>query len=241
MNIRTIIVDDEALAIAELKEMLRPHSIIEIIASPDRAEKAIEIIEKEKPDLLFLDVNMPGMNGFELLENLRYIPDVVFVTAYDHYAIRAFEVSALDYLVKPVNPKRLSESIERVQQRRAAMTADMPSRETIAMDSKIFVKDGETCHFIHLNEITYIENIGNYVRIHFGGHKTMMHRSLSYLESRLPEKGFFRANRREIFNLKQIAKIEPWFNSTLRVELKNGNFIEMSQRRSTRFREMMGL
>lgn len=238
MSLKAILIDDEPLAILELKQLLKSHPGVEIIATAGRADEAISLIEKHNPDLIFLDINMPGMNGFELLEELSNMPRVIFVTAYDAYAIKAFEVNALDYLMKPVNPQRLSEALARVEARGKKLTTKI---KELALDKRIFIKDGDHCYFADLSEIFLIESVGNYARIYFKTERPLMHRSLNYLEERLPSKVFFRANRQTIFNVQYIKHIEPYFNSTLLIELKSGHRIEMSQRQSAKFRNMMDL
>jgi two-component system LytT family response regulator len=238
MPIKAILIDDEPLAILELQQLLKTHPEVEITATSARADEAIELIEKHNPDLIFLDINMPGINGFELLEELSKMPQVIFVTAYDAYAIKAFEVNALDYLMKPVNPQRLAEAIARVEAHNKKVTKKI---KELDLDKRIFIKDGDHCYFADLSEIYLIESVGNYARIYFKTEKPLMHRSLNYLEERLPSKVFFRANRQNIFNLQYIKNIEPYFNSSLLVELKSGHRIEMSQRQSAKFRSMMDL
>lgn len=237
MPIRTIIVDDEPLAVAELATLLKLHPEIEVSATADRVESAVPAIRELAPDLVFLDINMPGKNGFELLEELDSAPLVIFVTAYDEYAIRAFEVNALDYILKPVNPQRLAEAVEKIKKQLAS--PEIPVR--LPLDKRIFIKDGEQCFFIEIGEIFLIESVGNYARIHFQDKKPMLHKSLNQLEEKLPAEFFFRANRQFIFNLRFVRNIVPFFNNTLQVELQNGVKIEMSQRQSIQFRQTAGI
>jgi two-component system LytT family response regulator len=166
------------------------------------------------------EYNMPGKNGFEFLEELEEVNEVIFVTAYDQFAIKAFEVNALDYLLKPLNPNRLAEAIERFLSKN--QKKDSPESDRLSSDKKIFEKDGVHCHFMPLTSIFLLESVGNYVRVHYEDQKPLLHKSLSYLESKLPESLFFRGNRQSIFNLNFIKRIEPYFNSTLLIELKSG-------------------
>lgn len=232
-------IDDEILAIRELETMLKAFPELEIIGSSDRATKAVEQINSLKPDLIFLDINMPGMNGFELLEKLDEAPEVIFVTAYDEFAIQAFEVNALDYILKPVNPERLKDAVNKVQ-KKAAKDKSIES-EKLGVDKKIFIKDGEKCYFVPVKDIFLIESEGNYVRVFFDNKKPLLHKSLTYMESRLVEDVFFRANRQYILNLNFIKNIEPYFNSTLLIEMQNGQKIDLSQRQSVKFREITGV
>ena len=239
MNKKCYLVDDEILAIRELETMLKAFPELEIIGSSDRATKAVEQINSLKPDLIFLDINMPGMNGFELLEKLDEAPDVIFVTAYDEYAIQAFEVNALDYILKPVNPERLKDAINKVQKK--TIKEKSLESEKLGLDKKIFIKDGEKCYFVPVKDIFLIESEGNYVRVFFDNKKPLLHKSLTYMESRLAEEVFFRANRQYILNLNFIKNIEPYFNSTLLIEMQNGQKIDLSQRQSVKFREITGV
>ncbi len=239
MSLKTIIVDDEPLAVAELVAMLKKFEVIEVVATCSNSLDAIRQIEMHQPQLLFLDINMPEKNGFELLEELETAPDVIFVTAYDQFAIKAFEVNALDYILKPVNPERLSEAIEKIQKRAQATTTNAPRELTI--DKRIFIKDGEQCFFVPLSEVFLIESVGNYARVFYQQRKPLLHKSLNYLEEKLPDEFFFRASRQYIFNVNFIKDIIPYFNSTLQVELQNGTKIDISQRQSVKFKEKMGV
>lgn len=235
---KAIIVEDSKLARTELKHLLKSVETVEIIGEAENAEVAKEKIEKLVPDLIFLDIHMPGKTGFDLLEDLEYIPRVIFTTAYDEYAIQAFEHNALDYLQKPVKMERLVQAVEKVQQ--SLRNEEVKSSENkLSLSDQVFVKDGENCWFIDLSEIRHFEVYGNYTRIHFEDQTPLIPRSLSYMESRLDEKYFFRANRQEIINLKWIEKIEPWFSGTIRVYLKGGQTVDVSRRQSILFKEIM--
>jgi len=233
------IVDDELLAIIELETLLKAHQSLEIIGKNERAIQAIEDINKVKPDLIFLDINMPGMNGFELLENLDEVPEVIFVTAYDDYAIKAFEVNALDYILKPINPDRLKDALLKMDRKLKEDNKNV--QDKIGLDKKIFIKDGENCYFVPIKDIFLIESEGNYVKVYFENKKPLLHKSLTYMDNRLPEDVFFRANRQYIINLNFIRHIEPYFNSTLLIEMQNGQKIDLSQRQSVKFRDMTGV
>jgi two-component system LytT family response regulator len=238
MTIKTILIDDEPLAIAELQRMLQKFQFIEVIATATNANDAIDKITKHKPDLIFLDINMPGKSGFELLESLDESPFVIFVTAYDQYAIKAFEVSALDYILKPINPNRLEEAVEKLRKK---ITVQQQPETKLSIDKRIFIKDGEQCHFVPLSDIFLIESVGNYARVYYRDKKPLLHKSLSYLEEKLPESYFFRAARQHIINISFIKNINPYFNNTLQVELQNGTKIDISQRQSVRFKEITGI
>jgi two-component system LytT family response regulator len=202
------------------------------------ARDAIEKIQRLRPHLVFLDINMPGKSGFDLLSELDETPEVIFVTAYDQFAIKAFDVNALDYLLKPVNPDRLAEGISKIKKR----FLDVPSAsEKLTIQKRIFIKDGEQCFFVPLSEIFFIESVGNYARVYYQDKKPLLHKSLNYLEDRLPEEFFFRASRQQIFNISFVKNIVPYFSNTLRVELQGGIKIDLSQRQSVKFKEKMGI
>ncbi len=178
------LVDDELLALEELKVLLLPFEDFEIVGFSERVDKAISECNALKPDLIFLDINMPGKDGFEFLESLEEMREVIFVTAYDQFAIKAFEVNALDYLLKPLNPNRLADAIHRFRSR--VQTLENPSEKRLSADKKIFIKDGEKCHFVPISKIYLLESVGNYVRVFYENQQPLLHKSLSYLEQKLP-------------------------------------------------------
>ncbi|WP_153800088.1 LytR/AlgR family response regulator transcription factor [Foetidibacter luteolus] len=242
MSIKAIIVDDERLARNELKKLLQDFGDIEVIDEAGNVDEGIEKIETQNPDLIFLDIQMPGKTGFDLLTELEKAPHVVFTTAYDDYALKAFEVNALDYLLKPVEPRRLADAIQKVQfeiQKENAGVNGMANRGPLTDNDQVFVKDGERCWFVKLGEIRLFESVGNYAKVFFGTNKPLILKSLNALEERLDDRMFFRANRKHIINLRWIEKIEPYFNGGLLVELKGGEKIEVSRRQTVKFKEMM--
>jgi len=235
---KAIIVDDERLARKELTKLLSEFPHIEIIKECDSAEEAIVEVDKLKPDVVFLDIHMPGKDGFGVLEELDYTPHVIFVTAYDEYAIKAFEVNALDYLLKPIQTDRLKEAISKINIEPA--DANLNS-DKLGENHQVFVKDGEKCWFVRLGDVPMFESEGNYVRVYFDNHKPLILKSLNNLANKLDENTFFRANRKFIINLKWVDKIESWFNGGLMVKLKNGEQIEISRRQASKFKEMKSL
>jgi two-component system LytT family response regulator len=241
---KALIIDDERLARVELKRLLEPHKEISIAGEAVNADDAIKKIDELKPDLIFLDIQMPGKTGFELLEELDSVPEVIFTTAYDEYALKAFEYNAMDYLLKPIEPKRLDETIKKLisKFKIASVPGDseMPSSILTELD-QVFVKDGERCWFVKLNNVRLFESEGNYVRIFFDDNKPLILRTLNYLEERLDPKTFFRASRKHIVNLKWIENIEPWLNGGLLVKLKGGNKVEVSRRQAVKFKEKLSL
>jgi len=241
---RAIIIDDERLARAELRKLLQDFPEVEVIDEAANADEAITKIDSLQPDLVFLDIQMPGKTGFDLLSELERAPHVIFTTAYDEFALKAFEVSALDYLLKPVEPKRLADAIQKLQLaevKDAKPTAENTNNSILGEHDQVFVKDGERCWFVKLSEIRLFESVGNYAKVFFGPNKPLILKSLNALEERLDEKYFFRANRKHIVNLRMIEKVEPYFNGGLLLELKGGEKIEVSRRQTVKFKEMMSL
>lgn len=241
MSLKAIIVDDERLARAELKKLLQAFPDINIIDEAANAEEGVEKIETQNPDIIFLDIQMPGKTGFDLLSDLEKAPHVIFTTAYDEYALKAFEVNALDYLLKPIEPKRLADAVHKLQDEihKERIGINGTNRGPLTEVDQVFVKDGERCWFVKLNEIRLFESVGNYAKVFFGNNKPLILKSLNSLEERLDDRVFFRANRKHIINLRWIEKIEPYFNGGLLVELKGGEKIEVSRRQTVKFKEMM--
>jgi two-component system LytT family response regulator len=231
---KTLIVDDERLARNELR--------IEIVGEAANSEEALEKIDQLGPELLFLDIQMPGKNGFELLSSIEgNVPDVIFTTAYDEYALKAFEFNALDYLLKPIDSTRLAEAINKVEDYQQHEIKRKENVKLLTTEDQVFVKDGEKCWFVKLGKIRLFESMGNYVRLHFDDQKPLILKSLNALDEKLDPHAFFRANRKHIINLQWIEKIEPWFSGGLQVTLKGGEKIEISRRQAIRFKEMMSL
>ncbi len=239
--IRTLLVDDEPLALLELESMLKHHAEIEIVGFAHSGGEAIAKIQDLQPELLFLDISMPDKSGFDILQDADYAPHVVFVTAYDTYAVKAFEVNALDYLLKPVNTDRLSETIQKIVKHIQTPKVAGTRTEPLSIDKRIFIKNGDRCYFVPLSDIYLIESVGNYARLYFHDNRPLMHKSLNYLEEKLPTTHFFRANRQHIINIHCIKNISPFFNNTLQVEMLNGYTVEISQRQSVIFKELMGI
>lgn len=244
MTKRAIIIDDERLARNELKKLLTDFPELEVIAEASNAAEGIEKIETLQPDVIFLDIQMPGKTGFDMLAELNHVPDVIFTTAYDEFALKAFEVNAFDYLLKPIEPKRLTETIQKLFNTPDPQTAngtDIVHRGMLREHDQVFVKDGERCWFVKLSEIRLFESVGNYAKVFFGGNKPLILKSLNALEERLDNKVFFRANRKHIVNLRMIEKVEPYFNGGLLLEIQGGEKIEVSRRQAVKFKEMMSL
>ncbi len=246
MSMKALIIDDERLARKELATLLEKHDQIEIVGEAANADEAEALIAEKHPDLLFLDINMPGRSGFELLEALDNAPHVIFVTAYDEHALKAFQVNALDYLLKPIDPERLDAALNKLSTA-TALEPGMPQREILRESDQIFLKDGEKCWFVTLKDVRYFESEGNYVRVRFDDQKPLVLRSLNKLEEKLDPLVFFRANRKHIINLRWVESIEPWFSGGLMVKLKHkgkdgqSETIEVSRRQAARFKELLSL
>lgn len=242
---KALIIDDERLARAEMTSLLNEFNEIEILGEAKNATQAVELIKELKPDVIFCDVQMPGASGFDMLKELDEIPQVVFVTAYDEHAIKAFEINAIDYLLKPVDPDRLKETIDKLNESEDDFSTniDLTSRaeRKLNYEDRVFIKDGEKCFYIQLEEIRYFESKGNYVKVYFNKSKPMILRSLNSLEDRLNPEQFFRANRKFIINLSWITQIENWFNGGLQVTLRDEEKIEISRRQAIKFKDIMSL
>jgi two-component system LytT family response regulator len=241
---KALLIDDERLARQELKNLLAPYTEIQIVGEANNAETAIESIKQLKPDVIFLDIQMPGKNGFELLEEISGVPEIIFVTAYDEYAIRAFEINALDYLLKPVQASRLAETVKKIFNKEHLDKVEGKEQEQTHVlndDDQVFVKDGEKCWFVKLTDIRLFESEGNYVRVYFDKNRPLILRSLNNLDGRLNNRTFFRASRKHIINLKWVESIENWFNGGLMVKLKNGEQVEISRRQAAKLKDIMSL
>ncbi len=241
---KALLIDDERLARNELRRLLAVHTDVEIVGEAVDVEDALEKIAALKPELLFLDVQMPGADGFSLLEKLEgAMPLVIFTTAYDEFAVKAFEFNALDYLLKPVDPSRLGAALEKLRVRAAkdAEGGDAAPRTRLTLEDKVFVREGDHCWFVPVKNLRLLESEGNYTRVHFDDNKPQLFRSLTAMEERLDPKHFFRANRKQVINLAWVEGIEPWFSGGLLVRLKGGIKVELSRRQAQDFRERMSL
>lgn len=244
---KALLIDDERLARNELRRLLAAFPEITIVGEAANAKQAREQLAALAPDLIFLDVQMPGETGMELLESLEPpVPHVIFTTAYDEFAVKAFDLNALDYLLKPVDPARLASAVAKLREKEAGVTPDAATaksapRTALAAEDKVFVREGDRCWFVEVRSIRLLESEGNYTRVHFENAQPQLFRSLNAMEERLDPKYFFRANRRQIINLAWIDKIEPWFSGGLLVHLKGGAKVELSRRQAQDFREKMSL
>lgn len=243
---RALVIDDERLARKELINLLNQLETVEVVGEAVNVDDAKEKIDQLQPDVIFLDIQMPEKTGFDLLEELDSLPHVIFTTAYDEYALKAFQVNALDYLLKPIEPKRLEDAVLKLQGKMEGITKreeqeGLGNQKKLTLEDQVFVKDGDRCWFVRLSNVRLFESDGNYIKVYFDNFKPMIHKSLNALDERLDEKSFFRASRKHIINLGWVEAIEPWFNGGLVVTLKGGDRIEVSRRQAARFKEMMSL
>jgi two-component system LytT family response regulator len=239
--LKVLIIDDERLARSALRRLLSAHPEVKIIGEAANPGEAIRAIGKTAPDLLFLDVEMPGGSGFDLLEKVEDVPAVIFTTAYDEYAVRAFEVSALDYLVKPITAPRLAGALERARKALAATLKERSNTEDASAVHQIFVRDGDRCWIVRLTDISLLESEGNYTRLHFGGNAPLIFRSLTAIEQRLGPARFFRANRSQIVNLGWIEAAENDIDGRLSIKLRSGKQVEISRRQSRNLKQLLSL
>jgi two-component system, LytTR family, response regulator len=243
---RALVIDDERLARKELINLLNQLETVEVVGEAVNVDDAKEKIDQLQPDVIFLDIQMPEKTGFDLLEELDNLPHVIFTTAYDEYALKAFQVNALDYLLKPIEPKRLEDAVQKLLGKMDGIAKRDEQEGTfnqkkLTLEDQVFVKDGDRCWFVRLSNVRLFESDGNYIKVYFDNFKPMIHKSLNALDERLDEKSFFRASRKHIINLGWVEGIEPWFNGGLVVTLKGGGRIEVSRRQAARFKEMMSL
>ncbi len=227
-KIKTIIIDDERNAREEIKRLLDDYDDFEIAGEAKNADEAKLLIELSKPELLFLDIQMPERSGFELLESLEKVPQVIFITAFDHYAVKAFEVSAIDYLMKPVREERFAKAVAQARLKIA----------NTATESRIFVKDRQQYHFINWAEVYLIESMDNYARLYVDDRKVFLKSSLNQLEKKLDEAVFFRINRAQIINRHFIDKVSIGLGGRMKINLKTGGVFEVSERQAVKFKNM---
>lgn len=238
IKIKAVIVEDSRLARNELKELIKSFPEIEVLGEAENVDAAYELINSLNPDLLFLDINMPEKDGFELLEMLDDVPITVFTTAFDEYALKSFEYNALDYLMKPVSPNRFSKAIDKVKQN--LENKIVKNKQKVEISNQIFIKEGEKCWLLKVADIYLFEVEGNYTKVFFNDQKAVLNKSLNQIEKKLPE-DFFRANRNQIININYIKNIDLWFSGNLLVHLKDDQKIEISRRQSSLFKEKMSL
>jgi two-component system LytT family response regulator len=246
---KVVLIDDERLAREELRGLLSEFPDLEIVGEAANVTEALKLVPKLRPDLLFLDIEMPGRTGFDFLAALPPPhPQLIFATAFDAFALRAFEVNALDYLMKPVHPQRLAAAVAKVRARLAPASsatdpAERPDEPTAPLreDDSVFVREGDRCWFIPVRSLRLLEADGNHTRLYFGEDRPLLYRTLGAMETRLPASLFLRANRGQLVNLTFIEKVEPWFSGSIKVRLRGGPEVEFSRRQAQLFRERTAL
>lgn len=241
MKIRAVIVEDSRLARNELKELIKKYDDLELLGEAENVDAGFDLIQSTLPDLLFLDINMPEKDGFELLEMLDEVPITIFTTAFDEYAIKSFEYNALDYLLKPVSEKRFGMAMEKVRGKLESVQEGMGNSKKLTGNSQIFIKDGDSCWLVKIGDISHFEIVGNYTRVFFEDKKPLLYKSLNQVEEKLPEDSFFRANRQQIVNTNFIKNVVPWFNGKLKLTMQNGSEVEVSRRQFYVFKDRMSL
>jgi len=232
---RALLADDERLARVALRRLLKAHSDVEVISEAANANEVLSQVHRLQPDVLFLDVEMPGCSGLELLERMEDPPPVIFTTAYENYAVRAFDVSAIDYLVKPILAERLASALNKI---RALMEGKLIGNRYA---QRVFLREGDRCWIAPVNKIRVFESEGNYTRVHFGENRVMINKSLAVLEARLDPGIFFRASRSQIVNLQQIKALQPQPDGALLATLSDGMQISVSRRQSRALRDRLSL
>ena len=237
-TMKVLIIDDERSAREEVKRALAAYPLFEVVGEAQNAEEARVEIAHKKPELIFLDIRMPGESGFELLASLAEVPEVIFTTAFDQYAVKAFEINALDYLMKPIREERFALAIARLTEKRKSKDA---KKEILNANRTIFIKDGERCHFVKLSEVYLIESMDNYARLYFGDQRAFLKTSLNQLTEKLDEAVFFRISRTHVVNLNYIKEIFPMPKGKLRIGLTTGEILDVSDRQSVKFKLINGV
>ncbi len=256
---RAIIVDDERLARQELRRLLQAHPDVAVAGEARNAAEAEDLLQRVEPDLLFLDIQMPGKSGLEMLEGLDDPPQTILTTAFDHYAVRGFELNAVDYLLKPIVPARLTEALRRVRERQDATAAsrdnavassDPANRDeeipvvhahrTPTILQQVFVRDGERCWLVPVQDIKLLRSEGNYTRLFFDGNQPLIPRALAQIESRIDATIFFRVNRSELINLSWVTEIFPEADG-YSIALRGGPEVMVSRRQAKLLRDRLAL
>ncbi len=236
---KALLIDDERMARREMRHLLEAHPEIEIVGEADSGHAALSLLPSLKPEVLFLDVQMPEMDGFEFVHAMaEHSARIIFCTAYDAHALRAFEVNAVDYLLKPVDPARLASAIQRLSDSSPiAIQEETPLRET----DRVLLKGEHRTWFVPVRSIYLLQSEGNYTQVFFEGGKVLLPRSLGALEQRLNLPLFFRANRAQVINTRAITQVAEWFNGGLQVTLNSGDQVEISRRQAALFRREKAL
>lgn len=237
---KAIVIEDSRLAREGLCRMLERFPELDVVGQAKTAAQARELIDIHQPDVLFLDIHMPGESGLELLQSLTSSPKIIFTTAYAEYAINSFDYPTVDYLLKPISHERLAKSIEKLHAEENPLSQGLPAR-VLKENSKIFIKDNDQCHLISLSDIAYIESCKNYVCAFFNGKKAIIRKNMAALEQTLPRAMFFRASRQFIVNLNRIDQIEPSVNDGYDIVMDDGKLVEVSRRNATELKDRLSI
>lgn len=244
-SIKTIIIDDEQLAIEIIRNYLQSHADIEIIAECQNGFDGLKAVNELKPDLIFLDIMMPKLSGFEMLELLDHHPVVIFSTAYDQYALKAFEQNAVDYLLKPYAQDRFSLALDKARKK---LAKSAPSSEILNLIKyhqetgalhRVVVRTGSKIHIIAVDKIRYIEAMDDYVSIHTNGDKFLKQQTMKYFEEHLSQTDFIRVHRSYILSLSELSKLEPYGKDSHVAILKGGGQIPVSRSGYARLKEIL--
>jgi len=238
--INTIIVEDSELARLELKNLLNAYPEIKLIGEVEDVKSAVNIIASRSPDLVFMDIDILGGNAFDVLAQLDIIPALIFTTAFDKFALDAFEFNTVDYLLKPLKKEHLERALGKLNFKHK-MTPSDKSEHALSANSQFFIKDGEKCWLVKVNDVRFIEAVGNYSRVCFSNHSPMHYSSLQKIEKRLNPTQFFRINRQQLVNLNYVTSIEPWITGGLKLTLSCGTILEVSRRQTSNFKQLMSL
>lgn len=239
---KALVVEDSRLAREGMLRMLQVYPEIEVIGAAENVEQALEIVDREKPELIFLDINMPRESGFELLELISYEPKIIFTTAHADFAVRSFDYNTVDYLLKPIEQERLTDAIKKLFNTLPGDVEDLKIfSEVLYPDSRIFIRDENRCHLVVVNNIDYIESCKNHIIVYFCGDKAFVKKSLNQAEKRLPERLFFRANRQFIVNLTSVSSVDVSLKESYCLTMKNGKVIEVTRRNSILLKELLSL
>jgi len=246
---KAIVVEDSRLAREGLVRMLKDYPQLTVVGQADHPSSALTLVNETHPDVIFLDIHMPGGSGFELLEKLSYLPHIIFTTAYSEHAIRSFDFNTVDYLLKPISKERLTVAIDKLLARTESNAAEdteqpdkdknQPVKDPLEAHSKILVKDGDHCFLIQLDTIRYIESQKNYVQLFFENNKAFVKKSLNSIEERLPKSLFFRVNRQFIVNLQEIRRIEESISDGYIITMSDSKELEISRRNAIELKELL--
>lgn len=230
---RVAIVDDSRLARLELRQQLGHCKFIKVVGEAANVAETLTLLSATDVDVLLLDIDLPDGTGFDILEQATAVPLVIFVTAFNEYAIRSFEVNALDYLLKPVRQERLLQALDKAEKQ--------VRNSKVSTDQRVFIKDRERCYFVQLSDIYAFEALGNYTRVHMAGAVPAIYRTIGAIAERLDTRKFFRASRSWIINTQFIEHIEPSLSGGFHVQLKNGLQVDIAKRQALAFRQAWSL